>query len=101
MSARSWGIDGLKAVCAAEKVVSDNPEWETRKHNAGREVHFTRPLGVDGEVKLGLRINMKGPELVRPGRPFLGLTALMFATRTAFVVPGLWMEEPPCSTTIV
>lgn len=181
MSARSWDIDGLKAVCFSEKATSDIPEWAIRKHNSGEEVHFTRPLWIDGEIKLGLKLEMKGQKLVRVDRPFLGLTALMFASvggqtlhlsrlefdpesvlkphfnrpnkveapavihgphfhpfaencalgidalglkddlpiafpfdkqfetfndvmdtvRTAFVIPGLWMEEPPCSTTIV
>lgn len=180
MRASDFVLDALKDLIAAEKTCPGVPVW-TAHPNKAEHVYCTTSLWVGEALRFGLRLDVHGPKLVRPDRPFFGLTAMVYANagterlhiarlefdpanalqthrnprnfvgaptvvsgphfhpfaenlsfgkdaltpdhdlpiafpfegafatfhdvqealRTHLGIPGLWLEEPPCSTTIV
>mgnify|MGYP001202599765 CR=1 FL=1 len=64
----------------AEKIIAETPAWTDQETPSGRRLHVVCPLWIGGLVTSGLRLEIYGPQAVPHGRPFFGLTAMLFAS---------------------
>lgn len=72
-------IEQLREAYKAEKSVATALEWSTDSKGRSGELKCFAPLWIDGAIRLGMRFDMKSPKEQPHGRPFFGLTALLFA----------------------
>jgi hypothetical protein len=71
-------LEAVKETFAADKTTGATPEWLPHKHRADC-LSCVATLWVGEVSRFGLQLDIHGPKLVRPDRPFYGLTAMMFA----------------------
>jgi hypothetical protein len=73
--------DELLRLALAEKTASENPAWSASQRAGKGWLRIVCPLAIDGIVKDGLRLEIHGPEDVRPEGLTDDMTANLIATR--------------------